>query len=105
MVCALIVAAIAIAIAIAYLLARGIMRSVTPVLRAARAIADEGDVDQQIEVRSRDELGVMAQAVTRLIEYLRETAGAAQRIADGDLTADVVPKSKQDRPGNAFSTM
>jgi len=40
----LIAAAVAIAIGIAFLLARGIMRSVNPVLHAARAIAREGDV-------------------------------------------------------------
>jgi methyl-accepting chemotaxis protein len=89
---------------IAFVLARGISRGVNEVLAAAEGIAD-GDVDQHVEVRSNDEIGKMAQAFSRMIEYLKGIGGAADRVAAGDLTVQVTPKSERDMLGNAFATM
>jgi methyl-accepting chemotaxis protein len=88
----------------AYWVARGIVRSVREVLGAAEAMA-EGELDQEITVTSKDEVGQMAQAFERLIAYVESMAGAADRIAAGDLTVDVQPKSERDALGNAFQTM
>ncbi|MEA2320770.1 MAG: hypothetical protein QOD81_620, partial [Solirubrobacteraceae bacterium] len=88
----------------AYWVARGIVRSVREVLGAAEAMA-EGEIDQEITVTSKDEVGQMAQAFERLIAYVESMAGAADRIAAGDLTVDVQPKSERDALGNAFQTM
>jgi methyl-accepting chemotaxis protein len=89
---------------IAFVLARGISRGVNQVLAAAEGIA-EGDIDQNVDVRSRDEVGAMAAAFTRMIEYLKGIGGAADRVAAGDLTVQVQPKSERDLLGNAFSKM
>jgi methyl-accepting chemotaxis protein len=105
LVIALVALSVLASVAIALLLARGITRSVGEVLRAARAIADRGEVDQQVNVRSRDELGAMAQAVTRMIDFLRTTATAAKQIAAGDLTVQVTPKSDKDELGHSLATM
>ena len=40
-----------------------------------------------------------------MIDYLRETAEAARRIAYGDLTATVRPRSERDALGHAFVAM
>jgi methyl-accepting chemotaxis protein len=40
-----------------------------------------------------------------MIEYLRETAAAARRIAAGDLTATLEPRSERDALGHAFVAM
>ncbi len=79
--------------------------SVGIVLRAAEAIADEGDVDQQVDIHSRDELGTIASALTRVIEHLRAMADAGERIAGGDLSVEAAPKSPKDQLGNAFAKM
>ena len=96
--------AVALAVAIALLLARGIVSGVSQVLRAAEGIA-EGDLDQRVEVKAKDEVGQMAAAFGRLIAYVRDLAGTAEAIAAGDLTADVHPRSERDVLGNAFAKM
>ncbi len=81
-----------------------IVRSVHRVMEAAAGIA-EGDLDQEIDVRSSDEIGTMAGAFRRMIDYLREMAGAARCISDRDLTVKVASKSERDVLGNAFTGM
>ena len=73
-------------------------------LRATEGIA-EGDVDQQVTLESRDELGRTAGAFRRMIDYLKEMAGAADRVAAGDLTVQVEPKSERDALGTALKGM
>jgi methyl-accepting chemotaxis protein len=65
--------AAAVAVGVALVLARRIVRAITSVLDAARGIA-EGDLDQQIEVRSQDEVGQMADQFRDLVAYLDEIA-------------------------------
>jgi methyl-accepting chemotaxis protein len=89
---------------VSFWIARGIVRGVRQVLAAAEGIA-EGDVDQRVDVTSKDEVGQMAAAFRRLIAYLEEAAGSARRIADGDLRADIEPKSDRDVLGVAFAGM
>jgi methyl-accepting chemotaxis protein len=79
-------------------------RSVRRMLVTADAIA-EGDLDQDLGVRSRDEIGALAQAFERMVAYLRDAADAAGRIARGDLTVQPTPRSERDVFGNAFATM
>jgi methyl-accepting chemotaxis protein len=80
--------------------------TVRRMLGAADAIA-EGDLDleQDLLVRSRDELGALAQAFARMVAYLREAADAAGRIARGDLTVQPAPRSERDVFGSAFAAM
>ena len=52
-----------------------------------------------------DEVGALAGALRRAMAYLEEVAGAATRIADGDLTAPVRPRSAQDVLGQSFAGM
>jgi methyl-accepting chemotaxis protein len=89
---------------VAFWVARGIVGAVRQVLNAAEAMA-EGDVDQRIDVSSKDEVGQMAEAFGRLIDYVKGLAGSADRIARGDLTVQVEPKSERDVLGNAFAAM
>jgi methyl-accepting chemotaxis protein len=79
-------------------------RSVDRMVRAADAIA-EGDLEQDLTVRSRDEIGALAQAFARMVAYLREAADAAGRIARGDLTSPPQPRSERDVFGTAFAAM
>jgi methyl-accepting chemotaxis protein len=102
----LVLAAVAILLAtgLAFLIARSIATRVADLARAADGIA-EGDVDQFVDVSSKDELGAMAQSFQRMVEYLKGIGGAADRVSAGDLTAPVVPQSERDLLGNAFARM
>ncbi len=93
-----------IATALGLYLSLTISRAVVSVAEAAQGLA-EGDIDQQVEVKSKDELGDMGAAFQAMIVYMREMANVADRMAHGDLTADVHPKSGKDVLGNAFSQM
>ncbi len=85
-------------------LATTIRRSVREVTVAAVALA-QGDLDQHISVRSRDELGQMADAFRTLIARQQERAALALAIAGGDLSHDVPVTSARDTLGRALSQM
>jgi methyl-accepting chemotaxis protein len=90
--------------AIAFLIARRIVGAVRRLRDAARGIA-EGDVDQSVRIASRDELGETAAAFDAMVDYLKTTAQAAERIGAGDLSTDVTVKGERDALGSAFAAM
>jgi methyl-accepting chemotaxis protein len=89
---------------IAFLVASAISKPIMRLSRAASQVA-EGDVTQEIDVYSKDEVGVLAGAFRDLIGYLKGIAQGAQRIAQGDLTVEVAPQSDKDALGLAFQRM
>ena len=100
----LLLVATLIAVAVAFFLARSIGRGLRSMVAAAKGLS-VGDVDQRVDIRSRDEIGDMATAFEQMIDYNREMAAAAQKIAEGDLTGTVEPKGETDALGNAFADM
>ena len=64
-----------------------------------------GDVDQQIMVKTNDELGDMAGAYSEVISYMKDMAQTTARIADGDLTVPIRPRSEKDILSRSFSLM
>jgi methyl-accepting chemotaxis protein len=97
-------AAVAGALGLAYLLGRALVAPARQLLNAASGIA-VGDVEQCVDTGARDEFGETAGAFSRMVGYLRELTTAAQRVAAGDLTVRVEPKSEQDALGIAFAEM
>ncbi|MDA8216870.1 MAG: CHASE3 domain-containing protein, partial [Dehalococcoidales bacterium] len=66
------------------------------------------DIDRRVKQKlaaRRDELGDFAQGLARTEEYLVEMATAAERIAGGDLTVQISPRSEHDELGRSFSSM
>jgi methyl-accepting chemotaxis protein len=90
------------ALALAIGIGRHLGRRLRAVSRAAEALA-QGDVDHQLTVSGRDEVGRTAGALATMVENLRSLAGAADRVAAGDLTVDLEPRSERDRLGAAFA--
>jgi len=93
-----------VAIGLGLFISRTITVPLTRMARAAAGIAG-GDLDQTITLQSRDELGQMAAAFGRMIDYLKSMATVAGQMAEGDLTADVAPQSERDVLGQAFARM
>jgi len=97
--------AIAIGAIVAYLTAKSITQPLTHLITVAREIGDSGDLNQNIDIHRNDEIGDLATTFNNLVAYLKEMAGVSMAVAEGDLTVEVVPRSKRDTLGNAFLRM
>jgi signal transduction histidine kinase len=103
----IIVAVIVVALAaalLAFWLASYLANRIGTVTRAIGRIS-LGDLGARISFRSSDEIGQLADSYRDMVVYLGALTDAATQIADGDLTANVTPASKNDALGNAFLTM
>ncbi len=89
---------------IAFIIARGISNPVSRMAYVAKQISS-GDIEHDIDLSSKDEIGVLAAAFRDLIGYMRNLAAAAESIAANDLTIQVEVKSEKDVLGNSFKTM
>ena len=66
----------------------------------------EGDLDFELtDLNRRDEVGVLMQTFQRMSRSLTVLAGRARQITEGDLTAQIKPRSEKDVLGNAFANM
>ncbi len=88
----------------AYYITRSITQPISQITVAAEGIS-HGDINQSLTVRGKDEVAALATSFRQLIDYIRNLAGAAQSIAENDLTVTVEPKSKNDVLGQSFKVM
>jgi methyl-accepting chemotaxis protein len=98
------VAAIAAAATLATVLTRRLARRTHRLLVAAEGIA-LGELEHDVSTENRDEIGDATRAFGRMITYLRDLADAVTRVADGDLTVEVAPKSERDVLATAVARM
>src|SRR5258708_17367249 len=90
---------------IALYTARSITDPLSPLISVAREIGDSGDLDQSIDIHRNDEIGALATTFNNMVAYLKEMASVSMSVAEGDLSVEVVPRSKRDTLGNAFLRM
>jgi methyl-accepting chemotaxis protein len=95
-----IIGALAGAVWISLIVSRGLGR----VGNAINAVAI-GDLDNDVEVTSNDEIKDLVDTVNRMTANLRLSAALADKIADGDLTVTHKPLSEQDTLGHALVRM
>lgn len=102
---AIALAAVAFSVLVILALHRAIAVPVTCVAEAAARIG-AGELDLQTPGEDRqDEVGALARAFNRMTASLRDLAGIADKIADGDLTSQVRPRSRRDRLAVSFDIM
>ncbi|MEE9443797.1 MAG: methyl-accepting chemotaxis protein [candidate division Zixibacteria bacterium] len=89
---------------IAFNLQRVLSRPIQELENCAGLLA-VGNVDFEVNYRSKDELGRLADTFRNLQDYLQYLSEQAQRIASGDLTCKVEAKSAEDTLGNSFRSM
>ena len=80
----------------------------TSIVKIKNVIAElgSGKIDQKYKISSaRDELGEMGRTVQNLISGLKNTAGFAEKIGNGEYGAEFTPLSKEDVLGNALLSM
>ena len=99
-----VVLGVILSIALGVFISRGISRPIARISSVANEIA-VGDIDHRIDIQQQDEVGILADSFRQLIDYMKNLAGAAERIAANDLTVQVTPKVEKDVLGNAFKTM
>lgn len=88
-----------ISLALIVVLAAGTLRSVIGAVKSMSTAASEiasGRIEQKIDVQSNDEIGELATAFRGLVDYIGGIAHAADRLAAGDLSAKVTPRSEHD---------
>jgi methyl-accepting chemotaxis protein len=77
---------LAVGLAAALWIALSISRGLNQAVGAAKAVAD-GDLSSEVRVKSRDEIGDLAQAINRMVQKLREVVGnvavAVENVAAG----------------------
>src|SRR5436190_19606494 len=84
---------------IAFYTARSISEPLKHLMTVTREIGDSGHLDQNIDSHRNDEIGALATTFNNMVAYLKEMASVSMSVAEGDLTVEVVPRSKRDTLG------
>ena len=91
-------------IGLALWIAINIGKGITNAMNVTKAVA-EGDLSKEVVIGSRDEIGDLLNYMKNMVANLRDTAEAADRIADGDLNVRVNVLSEKDTLGKALLNM
>jgi len=97
--------ALALGIAIAFTTARSITEPLGNLMKVSQQIGNAGDLEHEIDLKRKDEIGELARTFATMVTYLKEMAGVSEAIAGGNLMVEVQPRSKNDTLGNAFTRM
>jgi methyl-accepting chemotaxis protein len=97
--------ALSLGVIIAYRTAKSITEPLTDLMRVTKQIGTAGDLDHEIDIRRKDEIGDLGRTFNSMVAYLKEMASVSEAIAGGNLSVVVKPRSKDDTLGNAFVRM
>ncbi len=97
--------ALGVGIFVALRTARSITEPLEHIIGVARQIGDNGDLDQEVNFESEDEIGTLAQTFRNMVLYFKEIATVSEAVAVGDLSVEVNPRSDRDSLAAAFSQM
>jgi methyl-accepting chemotaxis protein len=96
--------AVLIAIGIALFTVRSIVRPLASAVEVVHQVA-QGELPDNVDVSSRDELGQMLTALNNMTGNLRKAAEIAVKISEGDLTVEATALSEKDVLGQAQKRM
>lgn len=85
-------------------IAHKVTKGLVDAAKAAATVAT-GNVEVEMTAMSNDEIGKLAGSFREMTIYLREMVGAADTVANGDLTIEVQPRGESDMLGNALQRM
>jgi len=100
MACAALVVAIAAALWIAFGINGNLRR-----IKAAVSAVSVGDLNQEVAIKTNDEIKDLVDTINVMTTNLRNTAAIADRIAAGDLAVEVKPLSDKDVLGLSMQSM
>ena len=90
---------------IAYRTSRAITQPIEQLTGVVRDLAETGDFDRTIDLRSDDETGALAEHYRNMMAHLREMAVVSASIASGQLNVNIQPRTTRDTMANAFLQM
>ncbi len=96
--------ALVIAVTAALWIALGIGKGLRKIMDAVDAVAI-GDLNQEIEIKTNDEIKDLVNTLNVMTGNLRNTATIADQISNGDLTVSPKPLSDKDTLGLALESM
>jgi len=97
--------AIGFGLIVAYRTATAVTEPLNSLIYVADQIGQSGDLEHNIDVRGKDEIGQLARTFDSMVKYLKEMAGVSEAIAGGNLGVEVRPRSTNDTLANAFTRM
>jgi len=84
-------------ILIGIFIAKTISKPVNKMVYAANKLAmGDIDIDVEFDENSKDEIGILARSFNKVIEGIKEQVDIVLKIADGDLSFNVTPRSDKD---------
>ncbi|MEE9553964.1 MAG: HAMP domain-containing protein, partial [candidate division Zixibacteria bacterium] len=92
------------AVVIGYLLSRLVSKPLQVITNASQEIA-LGDLNQEIHIDQKDEIGQLATAFKQMLEGLRAKTNVATEIARGNVDVEVDVASEKDALGKAMDEM
>ena len=98
----------AVAFGMALWISRSVMTGIRHALAEMQAAAERlavGDVDQVIELQTRDEFGALASAMRGVITYIRDIARANDALARGEMDISVHPRGSRDQLAQSFQRL
>ncbi len=96
---------IILAIAYSLIMIRYLNKHISQKIVKIAGIAEElavGNIDVEVEVESKDEVGQLANSFSKMIDGIKEQAKVALAIAEGNLSIEYAPKSEKNKLGNAL---
>ncbi len=87
-----------------FIIRKSIKDPIDEILKAIKIIGD-GGVDIEIKKINNDEFGIIIDALNETVASIKEDAGIAKKIAKGDLSMRIVPKSNIDELGQSFKLL
>src|SRR5271167_2741524 len=97
--------ALGLGVVIAYRTAAGITGPLNRLIHVADQIGKSGDLEHNIDIHGKDEIGQLARTFDSMVKYLKEMAAVSEAIAGGNLSVEVRPRSANDTLANAFTRM
>ena len=99
-----VILAVIIGVVVALFITRLITRPLAKIVELIQTVAT-GDLSAKLEIHSGDEIEQLADASNRMVASLLNTAKVAEKIAVGDLSANVKLLSDKDTLGHSLETM
>ena len=93
-----------IAMLLGFFISRMISKPVKILAEAAEKLA-LGDINVKVEATTKDEIGNLMMAFSKMVDNIREQAHAVEKIAEGDMTIQVKVKSENDLMGKKLTEM
>lgn len=87
-----------------FVIRKSIKDPLDEVLKAIKIIG-EGGVDIEVKKFNNDEFGIIIEALNETVASIKEDADIAKKIAKGDLSMRIIPKSNIDELGQSFKLL